>query len=328
MTIEWFTGWEGCGSTGDCKALIDGSANIIYDSTAGYGDSKVTRMYNPTAYFYKNCTPAKTKCVGSYVIGIGTDSYSTNAYDHVFRFTVGSDYIRVFNTSSGIEVYRNATKIASCVDKIAYVSFDHVEFKLFSNASTGTVQMKINGDLVIDESGLDTGGDDISVILFGTSGGYARYDNVFIADDWQGAVKIDLISPNSDTSVQFTPSAGSDNYAMVDETEQDGDSTYNESSTDGHIDLLGYESAISGKNILALMLVTPAKRANENACSLKHKTKQDSTTYDGDTFVLDTAYPDNHGEGIYEVLTECPDGTALTSTKVDAMSFGYEVVHP
>lgn len=45
------------------------------------------------------------------------------------------------------------------------------------------------------------------------------------------------LPPDTDSAVDFTPSAGSDNFAMVDDLPNDGDTTYNESGTAGHEDL-------------------------------------------------------------------------------------------
>jgi hypothetical protein len=68
--IEFFTGFEGCGSDGDVRALFDSSSGATqptYVSTGGYDNGK--RMNLNYGWARKNCTAAKTKAAGGHFLG-------------------------------------------------------------------------------------------------------------------------------------------------------------------------------------------------------------------------------------------------------------------
>jgi hypothetical protein len=320
MTIEFFTGFEGCGSGADVTGFFDYQVYLGLHTTGGYDNSRCGYINNRGARFYKNITACKTVCTGMHVTGLGTES-GWDDYDPIYKFTVGSDLIRVKNESTGIKVYRGGTVIASYGTPISS-SQNHIEFKLFSDATAGTVQLKLNGILVIDEDSLDTDGGDITQILWGcTYTDPVYWDNIFIADDWQGILISVLCQPTSDSAVDFTPSTGTDNYAMVDEVAQDGDTTYVESETVGNKDLYGYEDVTTGYDVVAVCVATTSKKDDAAAKGLQVIANQDSTDYDiGSAVALSETY-----EREINILNLAPDGTAWTKTKFDAITWGFEV---
>lgn len=328
--IEFFTGFEGCGSNADVQAFFDGinhATYTTYSATGGYDNGKCVKSPSSSFYLgYIACAAAKTKAFGLHVKGLGTSGYNLNLNYHLFRvLTVGGSYIRVFNTSSGLEVYRDSTLIASCTEKIT-VDLTHVEIKIYSHASAGTVQIRINGGLVIDASGLNTTGGDITSILIGNSRtANVYFDNIFIADDWCGELKSYLVKPSSDVVSDFTPSAGSDNYAMVDDAAQDGDTTYVEADTVGHADLYGYEDVPTDITIKAVSIVTVAKKTDAGDRAIKHIARQDAVDYDLDELYLGTSYPSGVGSAVFEILNTAPDGSAWTPSIFNAISWGFEV---
>jgi ribosomal protein L32 len=336
MTIEWGTGFDGCATTADAQAFfdeVDGYARVSYSATGGYDNGPCVYFSQGTymhPYFLVNCISAKTKCVGAHYNNLPTNDYSTDVNRHLFRFKIGSSYIRVFNTTSGIKVYRDSTLIASSVTESTLIntSLHHIEFKLFSDASAGTIGMKIDGVSVEfdSDSSLNTGGDDITQCLFAGcaySSGNAYCDNPFISDDWEGEVVWGKYALNSDISNDFTLSTGSDVYTLL-ETD-DGDTSYIESDTIGHEWRCGLETVPSGITVKALSMVSNVKKTDAGLRKLKHRITQDAVDYDGEEFTLTLDYPAAVTEGQYEIMTACPDATALTVAKINAMSFGGEV---
>jgi len=336
-TLEFFSGFEGCGCTTDCQSLFDNWGFFIdpsipepgFASNLGFNGGKcVEADSSGNNFIAKNVAAAKTKATGIH-IKPSTHDFSTVLEDHLLRFTVGSSFIRIFNTSTGIKVYRNDTLIASSPIVIS-LAIHHIEFKLFSDASAGTIEMKVDRvSIPFDHStGLNTGGYDITVIIYGGTD-YVDYiwDNVYIADDFCGELIEYRKHPTSDISCDFSPLSGSDNHAMVDDAAQDGDSTYNGSSTVGHADLFGYEDAPADAEILGVELVTVAKQTADESRKIQHVAKQDSTDYDLTEFSLDDDldYADALNEGIYEMMATAPDGTAWTPTKWNAINLGYKV---
>lgn len=336
MAIEFFTGFEGCGSTEDCLQLINariynGLTNFTYHSTGGYDNGKCigapsTSWVNRKG-LWKNISPSKTKVMGFHVRGMITESTITQGGEIFFRFKLDDDtWLILQNHSTGLAAYNASTLLADC-ETVVSSSFQHIELKVYSHASQGTFQVKLNGTLVLDASSLDTNGADIVQFEIGSMTEDSRFDNIFVADDWVGELRSVLLSPTSDDSVQFTPSAGSDNYAMVDDAAQDGDTTYVESATNGHKDLYGVTDIAVGlvPHVLTAMVI--AKKTDVGLTSLKLQAKQGSTLYDLETGTLATDYPSAALEGILHTLDVCPDGTTpLSRTEVNDLKFGFEAV--
>jgi len=330
MGIEWFTGFEGCGSDADVYSLVDGvnsTSTIKYHATEGFAGGKAiyTNSSSISGIFKKNCIAAKTKVTGFHVKGLGTAGYSTSLSWHFLRFTLGSVLIRIFNTLAGLEVYRDSTLIASCA-VIVSSAWNHVEVKLVSHASAGSIEIKVNGESVLSATNINTDGADITPIWYAqTSTSDVYYDNVFIADDWQGELKSYLLQPNSDESVQFTPNSGDNNYSRINQAAQDGDTTYVESNTSGHKDLYGYTDIAANMEIKAVSAVTVAKKTDVGDQPLKLIAKQGATEYELDTKYLATAYPAAALDGWIKTLDAAPDASPWTPVILNAIQWGFEI---
>ena len=322
MAIEFFTGFEGCGSHEDARALFDTCDYIAaYSATGGYADGKSSLHSGAGYWFQKSCTAAKTKAVGSHIRQAGTLDNTHENYA-IFRFE-GPD-IRIFNWSDGIRAYRGTTLLGTGSAGLT-TGLHHIEAKVFSDAGAGTVTVKIDGTIILDLSSQNTDGSDITTIRWGASSGLYR-DNFYIADDLQGELISILCKPSSDDSTQFTPSTGSDNYALIDEVVHDDDTTYVESSTVGHKDIYGFEDVSSGYTVKAISIVTVAKKDDAGGRTIQPLSVQDSTERDvGSAITLTTSYPTTTGAASRTTLGLAPDGTAWDNTKFNACKWGFEV---
>ena len=117
-----------------------------------------------------------------------------------------------------------------------------LEWHLKIADSGGVSEVRVNGEMVITFTG-DT--------KPGTEGYVAKLaiDNLIAADDiaindtsglennsWCDDGRIFPLIPSGDDLVQWSPSSGSANYAMVDETPPDGDTTFVYTETAGKVD--------------------------------------------------------------------------------------------
>ena len=323
MAIEFFTGFEGCGVTADVQTFVT-SGDASYSATGGYNNGK---CLSQSSSFNKDCTAALTKCVGFHLYNFYPSVYTTNANLHLVRFTIAGSYIRVFNTpSDGITVYKDASLLGTIGSGNVFDSgLHHVQIKVVNHASAGSVEIKIDGVTVGTLTSLAISSDNITSLTFGSGNNTVKYDNLYIADDFLGEIYSVLCSPTSDSSVQFTPSAGS-NYACVDDSAQDGDTTYVESSTVGNKDLYGFgDVATSGISVKVATLVTVARKDDAGARTLTPIAKQDSTEYDQTTITLTTSYPSTLNSGKINVLSTAPDSSAWTPTIFNAMTWGFKV---
>jgi hypothetical protein len=110
-------------------------------------------------------------------------------------------------------------------------AYNHVETKIVRHASAGTIQIKVNGILKVNLSGLALGATDIANGTIGqaaestqVNGREVYYKDVVFWDgtgsyinDFQGAVAVHDIIPDGDDSLGWTPSTGSTGFDLVDE---------------------------------------------------------------------------------------------------------------
>jgi hypothetical protein len=326
--IEFFTGFQGCGQDSDIQAFFDDTYSSTaprYSSTNGWDNGKCIRSGNGSCTFRRNVPPGKTKVAGLHIRGLGTRSYSSFLYNCVLRF-VGPG-ITLYNVSTGLEVYRGSTKIAEAPGVVLSGDLQHLEFKCFSHASAGTFEIKVNGILLAGWSGLNTGGSDITGVLFGcTQLLTVYYDNLFIATDWVGEVKSALLLPAADHAVAFTPSAGSDNYAMVNENAQDGDATYVYSDTPDTEDLYEFANLPAGLIPLAATVVMVARKDDVDTRALQLRAEQGGVGYNvGSQFALGTTYPAAVLEGQSVTIAQSPGGAAWDRDILNAVKWGFKV---
>jgi hypothetical protein len=157
-----------------------------------------------------------------------------------------------------------------------------------------------------------------------------RLDDVYLCDttgsrnnDLSGDVRVTTLRPNADTAqADFTPSSGSVHHNRVSESVADGDTTYVESDTVGHMDL--YELTdlpLTPAAIHAVQLATVARKTDAGARSLRAIARSGATTQPGATRTLATSY------ALYDDILETdPDTTAdWTKAAVDALLTGVEL---
>lgn len=142
--------------------------------------------------------------------------------------------------------------LAISSNSISLNTWYYLEFKATIHDSTGAFELRLNGDVWASGSNVDTrnaGNASVNRLALGADGNMSvsatqYFDDFYVADtsgsapqnDFLGDVRIDTVYPSADGNyTQFTPSTGTDHYALVDETTP-STSDYNESGTAGHKD--------------------------------------------------------------------------------------------
>lgn len=146
---------------------------------------------------------------------------------------------------------RAGTVIATTAPGVfAAGGYAFLEAKITASNTSGAVELRVNGVTVLNATGLDnvegSNFEEISMLTFGNrasgSGGanylicdLAMYDDIGDApNDFVGdAVVLEDLPDADGAENDWTPSAGSDAWAVIDETPADGDTSYIESSTPG-----------------------------------------------------------------------------------------------
>lgn len=165
-------------------------------------------------------------------------------------------------------------------------SYQHIEgFFTFAGGS-GAVEIRVNGVTVIDETSVDIGAaSTVRQWRWGSKGnnvvstGPTFLEDVYVYDNQGsfnnaigvGDLKLDAIYPNADTAQSdWTRSGGSADYEMIDETAQDGDTTYVSSSNSNDISEFELQDvAASAESIKFLATYTYARKTDAGAATIQ-----------------------------------------------------------
>lgn len=238
-----------------------------------------------------------------------------------------------------------ATTVATSTATIGDNAWHHIELKLKVSDTVGIIDIKIDGvadtgisAFMAGDTNASAFGDcsSLDAVQFGGSSSNTAnadqiwFDDIIVWDDqgtgFTGALtdmhKIRVNNPTANGTVNdFTPSTGS-NFQNVDDTTPDDDSTYNESSTVGHIDKYATSAAgASPATIYAVVVENEVRRTGNKAMNVRGVLKQGGSTVNGTTV---KAYP---GFKKIETASEkAPDTGSWNASKLLATEFGLEYV--
>lgn len=184
----------------------------------------------------------------------------TVAFKNLIVFTQsGAKQFHLSLTNSmGLRLYRGtSTLIEECTTKIRTNTWYYIELKVTVHNTLGSYELRINGEVVMSATNVDTQDTataEVDAFALGnitdaTLDGYTNhmYDDIYLLndvadgpDDFLGDSKVTSLLPDGNgTTSNFTGSDGNstNNFQLVDDNPPDGDTSYVESSTVGHIDL-------------------------------------------------------------------------------------------
>lgn len=181
--------------------------------------------------------PKSTVGVGAAIKLAGWPGTSTGGWV-LYDAALGSQLTLSFNLSGYLELRRGSsggTLLATSSAIILAGLWQHLEIKAVIDNTAGSVEVRLNGVTVLSVSGVDTQATANAEVSFITFNGYTS--GLTIADayawDTSGSVNTDFIGDqrvytrfvNADTATEnWTPSTGTDSYAVVDEaTPSDAD---------------------------------------------------------------------------------------------------------
>lgn len=138
-----------------------------------------------------------------------------------------------------------------------------------------------------------------------------------------GMRRVDLLRPNSDQAVQFTPDSGSTNYSRVNETSMDSDTSYVQSGSSGAADLYGYAAlGFTPATINAVQLTSFVKNPAVGSINFKNRCSSLGTTSDGASVLLGPNY--NPYRTAYD--QDPKTSAAWTASGLGTAQFGVTVV--
>lgn len=232
---------------------------------------------------------------------------------------------------SGTEV-----AVTSSPNLIAANTWYYMEVYIRPHPSTGEMKVRIDGVEWLSYS-LDTAsGSETTISSFGFGGWGEEIDdlylmgNVSIPTDFKGPMRVITLYPAADTAQKdFTPSIGTDNYAMVDDvlvsppSVIDDSSTCVSSSTPTHRDLYAFSDLPEGAwNIHAIQVVTSGRKTADGTRNLQN------VVMSGATPGLGMDWPLGFGatQMIYDLwVTDPATGSAWIVEGIRDLEAGFQV---
>ncbi len=304
MSIVFIDGFENYGPNGTSGQTLEDrmqqhwdNANVtsqasdttIQDGRAGMGKSLFWGTQNH--WFTKFVPPSQTYFIGfNYFV----PSKLTEGGQIIETFASGLYQFRLAAWNDGtLKVYRYTTVVGSTLPNVLRPNtWNHIELRLFC-ANVGSYEIRVNDINVLSDPSVDLQNGAynlIDTIQFPAGYGGGQIGDIYLAtgaggQDFMGALKAETIRPDADTAqVDWTPSTGSDHYALVDEVYPD-DSDYVSSSTPGDKDLYDFgnltaiQSGVKAVQISTLAMVSQATPKDLIPVVKSNTTEQDGATH-------------------------------------------------
>lgn len=255
--LQWMDDFTSYGASS--ITMLDGLylqvdvCNLLTDPDPTAGGQRVLHMdSNSNAIMRKGLTSAQTTIgiAGRFWLSFIPSATSQNVFLH--RVNDINNRLHLFlsvNPSGYLEVYRQdaagSVLIATTTGPVLSAnSWRHIEAKYVLNATTGSVEVRVEGATVILVTGIRTTSDVVGAVAtasivgmsntFTTSGGPSIYLKDYIVWDGSGSFNTNFlgscqvfkITPDGDNSLNWTPSTGSTGFNLVNETSPNDDTNY------------------------------------------------------------------------------------------------------
>lgn len=335
MALKWIDGAEGWGdSTYASRAYADASGL----STAAARVSPGSRSWSC------NGGRMQTPSLGvqnTWVLGIGMFVTGVSGLQVRF-FSGGSEQCRFETENSGglprWRLIRGATVIATG-PTFALNQWHYFEFKITTRTGTnGAYELRRNEVNELSGSGVNlanVGTDGVDSIGWGYGSTNDRFDDIYIVDstgstnnDFLGdVVSVHVLPAAEGHQIDFTPSSGTDNAALVDDPSTTASGAdYNSSDTNGHEDYYTFGDLPATGLGTIFGIRASGSWAMESTGSRVARYRY----YDGSSEYTIGGNVTAATTGIVELPqiaeTNPATGVAWTKANVDAAEFGVEVV--
>lgn len=281
--------------------------------------------------------PAQT----TYVMGAAISRPTNTARGNCFRFMEGATTHVVIACEPGgfVSAYRGSPTTnllgISTESRIRVNQFVYIEAKVFIHATLGTVEIRVNGEVLLNLTNQDTDNAGAVPTINGVQvAGNITFDDLYICDiltalnnDFLGDCEIEAVLPDgAGNATQFTTLVGAATHwqAVNESPAIDDDTSYVETATNTHLDQFTYAnlSAISGgSTVLGVQVVTMA-RADSGAATMRAVAREGGADFNGGNVVLGTGWV-----GAREIWEQNPNGPAAwTDTTFNGAEFGVEKV--
>lgn len=308
-TIKQFTGFE----DGNLNRWVTSQASVSSSGSKTGTYNMVLSQPSSSFTYTINTVSSNEIYAGMWVKLTG----GSGSYDIRFRQTTNLIKIQHNTTSRKFELVRGSTVIATGSFVMPTTqAWYNLQFWVNIHDTTGRFVLKVDGVVDIDFTGDTKDGTPTTITDIHFAGQIAGIDDVVVCTaDYPGDFRVDGLIPNADsTPEQWTPSTGTDSYAMVDETPA-SDTDYLSTTTTAQItnlDLTDFTG--TNKTPIAVSVVARAKKDTANNDQLRLGILSNAT-YGYSTHTLTTSY----AYYVSILLTDPNGGGAWSDAALDAM---------
>lgn len=238
--------------------------------------------------------------------------------------------------SNQILVKRGTTIIYSTGYSIPTNTWIYLEFKATIDNSSGSWEVRVNGDSKGSQSGTDTQQTgnayitSVMVSMFGIGGSTHWLDDIYIFDDsgsfnndFVGDVHVEAIFPDGAgylTQWAGFPVDGDANWEKVDDSSPDDDASFVATSGVGNIDSYDFGSLVTlSGSVYCLQVNAWAKKDDVGSRTLNAITRPLATTYSGDVPI---SLGNTYGYNIFVFETNPETAGYWTIAEINASEFG------
>lgn len=259
--------------------------------------------------------------------------------------TAGASQLTFHASGGDIRVYRGYTSALIATAASVYTTnvYNYWEFKVVFSQTVGTVTIRKNDVTVLTATGLDTcdTANEYANWLYlgdilGAQNRFTFFDDLVVMDDtdsgvsgapnnnFLGDVRVEALYPNGNgNSSQLDGSDGNstDNYLLVDENPDDGDTTYVESGDVGDKDTYTFTNlSSSAGTVYGVQTVFIARKTDAGTRTFATVARVSGTEEDSADFGLGTSY------AMFREIREAdPLGNQWTLSNVNAAEFGPKI---
>lgn len=258
----------------------------------------------------------------------------------------GTGLIRMYDASNtiqgGVQMGSNGTLYITRSTNVVLATgnpgdvvggvWNYIEVEWTLSDTVGAVNVYVNGSLKVSCSGVDnknTASATVSSVRLtpsGTGSNGLEFDDIYVTDTAArlGECRVETLRPTADDGTQqWGRSTGSSNYALVDETPENGDTDYVLAASAGLVDKYTLSDLSSvPSTIFAVQPVLVARKDDAVARSLRSKLTSGAAVQNGATRALGSGYQ------VFSDIAPLDPNTsgAWSAAAVNALALGIESI--
>jgi hypothetical protein len=332
-------GWTSSGSASGGSAHLTGGR---------FGGGSLVRTLGNDHYtrgWYRDFSPSVSVPVvhsAFWFLSTVSSSADLSHAHYINRATIGGNACGVFTATTDVlfrltvPIGAGGTIVGTAATNACDGGWHYIEYEIVLHQTTGTAKLWIDGQLDVTFSGPTCSAAPplaltrwlVALHAPGNMDDMLIWDDTDIGDGWVGnlaggARGFKTIRPTSDAAVQFTPSSGSSNYALVNE-QLAATAGYVESGTDGHSDRYGFAAhGLSDVTPTGVIVETLASNPGAGAINVKMLAELSATEIESAARDVPGGYTILHG-----AFPTKPGGGAWSLADIDSATFGIKVDVP